>query len=64
MKELDSLNSSRFELMPTESGLVRKEDRCTSPVRNLVLDGTGSNSVVPAVLSYISSNGEKNEGKP
>jgi len=29
-----------------------------------VLDGRGSNYVVPAVLSYISSNGVKNEGEP
>jgi len=29
-----------------------------------VLDGTGSSYVVPAVLSYVSSNGEKNEGEP
>jgi len=41
-----------------------KEDRCASPVRDLVLDETGSSYVVPAVLSYVSSNGEKNEGEP
>jgi len=64
VEALDSSNSSSFELMPTESGSVRKEDRCASPVRNLVLDGTGSSYVVPAVLSYVSSNGEKNEGEP
>jgi len=64
MEELDSSNSSSFELMPTEIGSVEKEGGCASPVRNLVLDGTGSNYVVPAVLSYVSSNGEKNEGKP
>jgi len=64
MEQLDSSNSSSFELIPTESGAVGKEDRCASPVRNLVLDGTGSNYVVPAVLSYVSSNGEKNEGEP
>jgi len=29
-----------------------------------VLDGTGSNYLVPAVLSYVSSNGKKNEGEP
>jgi len=61
MKELDSSNSSSFELMPTEKSSVGKEDRCASPVRNLVLDGTGSSYVVPAVLSYVSSNGDKNE---
>jgi len=64
MEELDSSNSSSFELMPTENGSVRKEDRCASPVRNLVLDRTGSSYVVLAVLSYLSSNGEKNEGEP
>jgi len=64
IEELDSSNSSSFELMPTENGSVEKEDRCASPVRNLVLDGTGSSYVVPAVLSYVSFNGEKNEGEP
>jgi len=29
-----------------------------------VLNGTGSNYVVPALLSYVSSNGGKNEGEP
>jgi len=38
MKELDSSNSSSFEVMPTESGSVGKEYRCASPVRNLVWD--------------------------
>jgi len=38
--------------------------RCPRPVRNLVLDGIGSNYVVPAVLSYIPSNGEREEGEP
>jgi len=64
MEELDSSNSSSFELMPTEISLVGKEDRCTSPVRDLVLDGAGSSYVVSAVLSYVSSNGERNEGEP
>jgi len=64
MEELDSSNSSSFEMMPTENGSVGKEDRCASPVRDLVLDGTGSSYVVPAVLSYVSSNGEKNDGEP
>jgi len=50
--------------MPTENSSVGKEDRCASHVRNLVLDGTGSRYVVPAVLSDISSNGEQNEGEP
>ena len=63
-EELDSSNSSSFERMPTKSGAVEKEDRCASPLRNLVLDGTGSSYVVPAVVSYVSSNGEKNEGEP
>jgi len=49
-------------LMPTEIGSVGKEGGCASPVRYLVLDGTGSSYVVPAVLSYVSSNGKKNEG--
>jgi len=64
MEELDSSNSTSFELMPTENGSVRKEDRCASPVRDLVLDGTGSSYVVTAVLLCVSSNGEKNEGEP
>jgi len=63
MEELDSSNSWCFELMPTESSAVGREDRCASPVSNLVLDGTGSSYVVPAVLSHISSSGEKNEGE-
>jgi len=50
--------------MPTESGSVGKKDICASPVRNLVLDGIGSRYVVPAVVSYVSSNGEKNKGGP
>jgi len=50
--------------MPTENSSVGKEDRCASPVRNLVLDGGGRNYVVPAVLSHVSSNGEKNESEP
>ena len=29
-----------------------------------MLDGAGSSYVVPAVLSYVSSNGEKNKGDP
>jgi len=62
MEELDSSNSLTFELMPTENGSVGKEGRCDSPVRDLVFDGTGSNYVVPAVLSYVSSSGVKNEG--
>jgi len=64
IEELDSLNSSSYELMPTENGSVEKECRRALPVRNLVLDGTGSNYVVPAILLYVSSNGEKNEGEP
>jgi len=50
--------------MPTKSGSVRKEDRCASPVRNLVLGGTGSSYIVPAALSYVSSNSEKNVCEP
>jgi len=64
MEELDSSNSSSFEVMPTENSSVGKEDRCTSPVRDLVLDGAGSSYEVPAVLSCVSSNGDKNEGEP
>jgi len=63
MEELDSSNSKSFELMPTESGTVGKEDRCASPVGNLVWDGAGSSYVVPAVLLYVSSNSEKDEGE-
>jgi len=61
MEELDSSKSLSFEVMPTETGSVGKEHRYASPVRNLLLDGTGSRYVVPAVLSYVSSNSEKNE---
>jgi len=64
MEELDSTNFASFELMPTENGLVGKENTCASPVRNLVLDRTESNYVVPAVLSHFSSNGEKDDGEP
>ena len=64
MEEWDTSNSSSFELMPTENGSVGKGDRCASPLRNLVSDGTGSNYVVPIVLSYVSSNSEKNDGEP
>jgi len=64
MEELDSSNSSSFELMPTENGAVGKQDRYASPVRNLVLYRTGSSYVVPAILSYVSSSCEKNEGEP
>jgi len=64
MEELDSSNSSSFELMPTENGSVGKEGRYASPVRDLVVNGTGSSYVVPAVISYVSSNGENKEGEP
>jgi len=50
--------------MPTESGSDGKEGRCASPVSYLVLDGKGSSYVVPAVLSYVSSNSEMNDGEP
>jgi len=63
MEEFDRSNSSSFELMPTENGSVVKEDSCASPVRNLVLDGTGSSYVGPAVPLYVSSNGEENQGE-
>ena len=29
-----------------------------------MLEGTGSSYIVPAVLSSLSSNGEKNDGEP
>jgi len=64
MEELDSSNSSSFDLMPTENGSGGKEDRCALPVMNPVLDGTGNSYVVPAVLSYVSSNSVKNDGEP
>ena len=60
---MNSSNSSSFELMLGENDSVGKKDRCASPVRNLVLDGTESNYVVPARLSYVSFNGVKNEGE-
>jgi len=64
MDELDTSNSSSLELMPTEKSSVGKEGRCASPMRNVLLDGTGCSYVVPAVLSYVSSNGEKNDSEP
>jgi len=64
IEELDSSNSSSFVLMPTKIGSVGNEGGCALPVRNLVLDGTGSSYIVLAVLSYVSSNGGKNEGEP
>ena len=64
LEELDGSNSLRIELMLTENGSVVIKDRYASPVRNLVLDGTGSSYVVPTVLLYVSSNGEKNESEP
>ena len=42
MEELDNSNSWSFDLMPTENGSAGKEDRCASPVRDLVLDGVGT----------------------
>ena len=63
IEELDNSNSSSFDLMLPAYGSVWKEDRCSSPVRDLVSDGAGSRYVVPAVHSYISSNGEKNKGE-
>jgi len=62
MEELNSLSSSSYKLMSTENSSVRKEGRYTSPVRDLVWEGTGSICVVPAVLLYISSNDEMNKG--
>jgi len=64
IEELNSSNSSNFELMPTESGSVGKDGRCTSPVRNLVLDRIGSSYIVPGKLLYRSSNSEKDKRKP
>jgi len=64
IEQLDSSNSVGFELMPTEDGSLGKEDRCASSVRNLVLDATGSSYVVLAVLTYVSSNGEKKDAEP
>jgi len=49
--------------MPTKSGSVKEEGRCTLPVSYLVLDATGSSYLLPAVLSYMSSDVEKNDGK-
>jgi len=50
--------------MPTNSSSVGKESGCDWPARDLVLDRTGSSCIVPAVLTYVSSNGEKNESEP
>jgi len=64
MEGLNSLNSSSFEVMPTDGSSLGKEGKCASPVRDLGLDGTGSTYVVPAIHSYVSSNCRKNEGEP
>jgi len=64
MEELVTSNFSSFGLIQTESGSVRKEDRYISPVRELVLNATGSSCVVPAILLYVSSNSEKNDREP
>jgi len=64
IEELDSSSSLSLELTPTKDGLVGKKDRCASPMRNLVLDRTGSSYVEPAVLSYVSFNGKKNKAEP
>jgi len=64
MEELYNSDFSSLELMPIESSSVEKEGKCGSPVRTLVLNGTGSSYVVPTVLWYFSSNSEKNEGEP
>jgi hypothetical protein len=61
---VDSSNRASYELMPDEQGSSGQEERCASPVRDLVLDGAGSSYVVPAVLSYVSSAGEKVESEP
>jgi hypothetical protein len=63
-EEVDSSNRASYELMPDEQGSSGQEERCASPVRDLVLDGAGSSYVVPAVLSYVSSAGEKVESEP
>jgi len=63
IEDLESSNSSSFKVMATVSASVGKENRCASPVRNLVFNGIESSYVVPAVLSYVSPNGEKNKGE-
>jgi len=64
MEELDTANSLSYELMTTQNGSLGKQDACASTVRNMVLDGAGNSYVVPAILSYVTSNGEKNESEP
>jgi len=61
MQELGSSISSSFELIPTNASSTAKEGRSASLVSNLVLDKIGSRYIVPTVLLYVSSNGEKNE---
>jgi len=56
-------NSENVDIMLTAGSSVRKEGRCPLPVIDLVLDVIGSSYVVPAALSYISSNGGKHKGK-
>jgi len=54
IEDIDSSNSSIFELIHTQDGSARKEDRCSSPVGNLVFDETRYSYAVPTVISYIS----------
>jgi len=63
-EELAYSNSLSLELMPPKSGLVEKEGRCTSPVKDLVWDRTGSRYLVPGELSYVPSSSKKNEHEP
>jgi len=64
IEELNSSNSLSLEPILTKNGSVGKQARCASPMRYLVLDRIGSSYVVPTVLSYVSSDGEKYKVKP
>jgi len=63
-KGLDDSNHTSYELMPAKAGLDGLGGRCSSPVRDLVLDGMESSYIVSAVLSCVSSAGEKVESEP
>jgi len=61
VEEVGCSRSSSFELMQTKDRLVEKTGSYAFPVGNLVLNGTGSSYVALAILSFNSSNSEKNE---
>ena len=61
MEELDSKYSSSFDLIVTKSDSARKVGSYSLSRRNLVWNRTGSNYLFSVSLSYVPSNGEKNQ---